>query len=199
MADEARHLAVTTAALLTDEPEAWGLAALISLSLAREPARSRDRYVPLEEQDPRQWDAALITEGDAYLRRAGSGRPGRFRLEAAIQSVHCARAAGGRTDWPALCTLYRALCVVAPTLGARVALATAVGHVEGPAAALDILDRLGGAADTFQPAWAVRAHLLAAAGSIDASRAAYARAVELTSDPAVREFLMGRAARCGIA
>jgi RNA polymerase sigma-70 factor (ECF subfamily) len=194
MADEARYLAVSTAALLGDEPEAWGLAALITLSLAREPARSDSSYVPLDEQDPRRWDAALIAEGDAYLRRARSGRPGRFRLEAAIQSVHCARAATGRTDWPALETLYRALCLVAPTLGAQVALAGAVGHVDGPAAALDVLDRLGVAAGTFQPAWAVRAHLLAASGSIEASRAAYARAIALTTEPSVREFLMRRAA-----
>ncbi len=188
LADEAVRLAVLLAGLLPTEPEVWGLAALVTLSRSRDGARG-DRYVPLADQDTDRWDRDLIAEGEAYLRRAGRGTPGRFQLEAAAQAVHCARATTGRTDWPALRTLYAALCVVAPTAGARVALASAVGRLDGPDAGLAVLDALGPAAEGFQPAWAVRAHLLAEAGRADEARAAYRRAIELSPDPAVRAHL----------
>lgn len=128
LAAESLYLAVTVAALLEEEPEAWGLAALIALSSSRAPARHVDGvFVPFSEQDPALWDAALIREGEAYLRRAhGLGMPqGRFQLEAAIQSVHCDRARTGVTDTEALVKLYRALVAIAPTDGARAALAAA--------------------------------------------------------------------------
>src|SRR5690606_24976063 len=97
LAGEAHYLARPLAELLEEEPEALGLAALISLSLARAEARgSADEFVPLEEQDPLRWDRRLIALGEEYLRRASAyDRMGRFQLEAAIQSVHCARAFSG--------------------------------------------------------------------------------------------------------
>jgi len=163
--------------------------------------------VPLDEQDVTRWDAALIERGEALLRRAlaGSetepaGPPGRFRLEAAIQSVHCARARTGRTDWPALVTLHRALLRVAPTLGGRVALAAVVARVEGAEAGLAELDEVAAsdpASSRFQPLWATRAHLLAQAGAVDAARAAYDKARSLTTDPALRAFLADRGAASG--
>jgi RNA polymerase sigma-70 factor (ECF subfamily) len=126
LAAESLYLAVTVAALLETEPEAWGLAALIALSSARAPARHVDgEFVPFSQQDPTLWDAALIREGEADLRRAhGFGNPrGRFQLEAAIQSMHCDRRRTGVTDHDALIKLYRALVEVAPTSGAQEALA----------------------------------------------------------------------------
>jgi len=195
LAAEAHYLAITLAELLGDEPEAWGLAALISLSLARANARgAADRFVPLEEQDPATWDAKLIAEGEHYLRRAQRlGRIGRFQLEAAIQSVHCARATLGFTDWAALTKLYDALVSLAPTLGARVALAAAIGRVEGPEAGLAALDRIPDAkAARFQPAWATRAHLLAEAGRVTEARLAYEKAISLTTERGVREYLENR-------
>src|SRR6185312_3946241 len=118
MRAEAQFLALTLARLLEREPEAWGLAALITFSLARVPGRDAagpaaepSAFRPLDEQDPGDWDPRLIDEGDALLRRAASasissggndggasGAPGRFQLEAAIQAVHCARARTGATD-----------------------------------------------------------------------------------------------------
>ena len=91
---EAHFLATTLAELLPNEPEALGLAALISLSLARRDARgSSDDFVPLDEQDASRWDSELIALGERYLRRASTlDSIGRFQIEAAIQSVHCARA-----------------------------------------------------------------------------------------------------------
>ena len=197
MAEEARYLATTLADLLADEPEAWALAALVTLSLARTPTRSSTTFVPLDEQDARAWSVALIAEGDGHLRRAAevrADRPiGRFELEAAIQSVHCARATTGVVDWPALRTLHEALVAVAPTLGARVALAAATSQVDGPQAGLATLDAIDDAAvQRFQPAWATRAALLAEAGDMARALAAYDKAISLTTDTPTRAWLAAR-------
>ena len=204
LASEAHYLAVTVAEQLSDEPEALGLVALISLSLARhrarrtadEPAGDAEDYVPLDAQDPSLWDARLIALGEAYLRRAHAlRRIGRFQLEAAIQSVHCARARTGATDWRALCKLYAALVNVAPTLGARVARAAAIGRAEGAGAGLAALDAIPDAAvHRFQPAWATRAHLLAAAGRVRQADDAYRKAISLTTCRGVRSYLERRRA-----
>lgn len=187
MVAEARYLALTTAVLLEDEPEAWGLAALLTLSQARARARTADEYVPLSEQDPATWDHDLVADGESLLRRAAaSGRPGGFQLEAAVQSVHCDRARTGQTDWSALRRLYTALVAAAPTLGARTALAVAIGRVDGAAAGLAALDAIDDpAVARFQPAWAARAEL-------SGDPAALARAISLTTDPRVRRWLESR-------
>jgi RNA polymerase sigma-70 factor (ECF subfamily) len=195
LADEARYLSAALAELLAadghPEPEAFGLAAMIHLSLARTAARTVDgSAVPLDEQDTTLWDTAMIARGEEYLARAAAlNRVGRFQLEAAIQSVHCARAATGATDWTALHSLYARLVTIAPTLGARVAFAAALAHTSGPDAAILELDELGESATRFQPAWATRAHVLAQAGRAAESRAAYTRAISLTTVAATREWL----------
>ena len=127
IADEARWLALLLASLLETEPEAWGLAALLTFAQSRAPARAMRPWPPLDEQDPALWDAELIAEGRALLRRASAlGDPlGRFQLEAAIQAVHCDRARTGTLDAETLVTLYRGLVAIAPTTGARAALAAA--------------------------------------------------------------------------
>ena len=125
MADEARWLAVLTASLLDAEPEAWGLAALLTFAQSRAPARAGSPWPPLDEQDTALWDRALIAEGEALLRRAhGLGAPlGRFQIEAAIQSAHCDRARTGTLDRATVIRLYRGLLAIAPTDGAKRALA----------------------------------------------------------------------------
>ncbi|TFC05607.1 RNA polymerase subunit sigma-70 [Cryobacterium adonitolivorans] len=199
LAGEALYLAETLAALLPDEPEVLGLAALLALSIARLPARtsSTGELVALDDQDPDLWDTALIARGESYLRRAQPlGRIGRFQLEAAIQSAHCDRARSGVTDWPALKTLHTALVRVSPTAGARVALAAVIGNVDGPTAGLGVLDVLArDRPDTasFQPFWATRAHLLAEVGRVADARGAYDRAVELARDERLRAALRRRA------
>ena len=192
---ESHWLAVTLTQLLPDEPEVLGLAALISLSLARRRARgSRDEFVPLDKQDTSLWDAELIAAGERYLHRAGAiSRMGRFQIEAAIQSVHCARATSGVTDWMALRTLYAALLSIAPTLGARVAHVVAVGRLEGPVAGLAALDTIPEeTVHRFQPAWATRAQLLFEAGSLDEALAAYDKAISLTTHIGERVYLERR-------
>lgn len=195
LAAEAHYLAATVAELLPDEPEVLGLAALLALSLARAPARTAgDEYVPLDEQDTLLWDRELIARGEQYLSRAQRlDRIGRFQLEAAIQSVHCARAVSGSTDWAALHTLYAALVSISPTLGARTALAAAVGRVHGPDAGLAALDSIAHPAlPRFQPAWAARAHLLAEAGRLDEALRSYTKAISLTTERGMRSYLVRR-------
>ena len=124
-AEEARWLAVLTARLLATEPEAWGLAALLTFAQSRAPARATTPWPPLDEQDTALWDRSLVAEGEALLRRAlALGAPlGRFQLEAAIQSAHCDRARTGTLDRATVVRLYRGLVAVAPTAGAVDALA----------------------------------------------------------------------------
>lgn len=190
LAGEARHLAVTLARLLEREPEAWALAALVTLSLAR--PRSGP-YIPLEEQPPSSWDARLIDEGEAHLRRAaalrGPAAPGRFELEAAIQAVHLDRRRTGTVDWAAIRTLYSALLAVAPSLGAQVAAAAVIGRTDGATAGLAALPPGG---EGFQPWWATRAELLRRAGRDAEADVAYARAIELAREPELRAFLEDR-------
>jgi RNA polymerase sigma-70 factor (ECF subfamily) len=125
IADEARWLAVLTASLLDTEPEAWGLAALLTLAQSRAPARTSTPWPPLGEQDTALWDLALIAEGEALLRRAHAldAPLGRFQLEAAIQSAHCDRVRTGTVDQATVVQLYRGLVAIAPTTGAIAALA----------------------------------------------------------------------------
>lgn len=186
---EALHLALVLVELLPDEPEALGLAALVCLSESRRAARTTGdgAFVPLDEQDPALWDKALMARGEALLHRAhGFGRPGRYQFEAAIQSAHCSRP----VDWSALRRLHRALLRVAPSLGGAVALAAVDAEIDGPDAGLRSLDAITDpAAQRFQPAWTTRAHLLARAGRAAAAVAAYRRAIDLTTDAAVAEYL----------
>jgi predicted RNA polymerase sigma factor len=197
LAGEALYLAETLAQLLPSEAETLGLAALISLSMSRAPARSSPsgEPVPLDEQDKRLWDASLIARGEAYLTQAHTlNRIGRFQLEAAIQSVHCDRAQSGVTNWIALKKLHEALVEIAPTLGARVSLAATIGEVDSASAGLAALDAIEGA-DRFQPAWATRAHLLAEAGRHADARLAFEKAMSLTTDAGIRSQLLRRSKR----
>jgi predicted RNA polymerase sigma factor len=196
LADEARYLAVLLASLL-DDAEACGIASLISFAASRAQAREVDGvFVPLGQQDVTRWDGDLIADGERLLQQATQLRRrarepiGRFQLEAALQSAHAARRHGGTVDWQGVLQLTETLTQVAPTLGARVAVAASRSHVDGPSAGLAELDRIEDPSiEAFQPAWATRAQLLAQAGRLQDSALAYQRAVSLTTEPAVRRYL----------
>jgi RNA polymerase sigma-70 factor (ECF subfamily) len=198
LAQEALWLASLLAAQMPDEPEAQALLALMLHAEARRPARvdAEARFVPLGDQDPALWDPVLIAEAEAALRRAAaSATLGRYQIEAAIQSAHADRRHGRATDWAAIATLYRGLVALYPTTGALTGLAAALGEAEGPAAGLAVLDTADPAHTVaYQPWWAVRAHLLAAAVDSAQAQAAYDRAIALSSDAAVRAFLARRKA-----
>ncbi|PCH81820.1 MAG: RNA polymerase subunit sigma-70 [Hyphomicrobiales bacterium] len=196
MSLEALYLADLLAAMLADEPEAWGLAALIAFTLARRSARrdENNAFVPLDQQNVELWDKRLLRHGELCLQRASKpANPGRFQLEAAIQSVHCDRAKTGSVDWNIITRLYEGLCSVAPTLGAFVGRAAAVGHAIGPQEGLACLENLDASLqENFQPALATRAWLLARNNNnADAARI-YKKAIACTTNAGDRRYLEGQ-------
>ena len=196
LAEEAIWLARVLLQQMPGEADVRGLLALMLHCEARRPARRGPdgQYVPLSEQDPRQWSLPLIEEAERQLAEASKhNRPGRFQLEAAIQSVHAERARSGRTEWGAIVLFYEQLIRVSPTLGTRTGYAAAVAEANGPEAGLAVLDAIDlGAVSGYQPYWAVRAHLLQRLGRSREAFDAFDRAVGLAEDPAVRKFLLQR-------
>src|SRR5467141_4890109 len=194
LAEEAIWLGRVLLELMPKEAEVHGLLALMLHCEARRSARRAldGRYVPLSEQDPKQWSFPLIEEAERHLADAFKrGRSGRFQLEAAIQSVHSERAHTDRTDWAAIALFYEQLVRISPALGTRVGYAAAVAEAEGPEAGLAVLDPIApDAVSHYQPYWAVRAHLLQRLGKKREAADAYDRAIGLAEDPAVREFLL---------
>jgi len=178
------------------EAEVRGLLALMLHCEARRAARRAPdgRFVPLSEQDPRKWSQPLIEEAERHLAEAAScGRIGRFQLEAAIQSVHAGRARSGRTEWDAIVMFYGQLIRISPTLGTRAGYAAAVAEAKGPEEGLAVLDGIDpDDVGSYQPYWAVRAHLLQRLGKASEAADAFDRAIGLTEDPAVRQFLLQR-------
>lgn len=193
LAEEALWLARALVHLLPDEPEALGLLALILHSYARRDAMVVDgTYVPLPEQDMRRWNAAMQREAEAVLNRAALLKtPGRFQIEAAIQSVHAARGIHGETHWAAIAAFYDDLVHRTPTLGAAIARSIAHAKASGAETGLAMLDDLSAEplADHL-PYWTARAHLLADLGRHREAALAFERAIGLCKDAAMREYLM---------
>jgi len=180
--------------LLPDQAEALGLLALMLHADARRNARrdSADNFVPLAEQAMHLWDHATIEEADALLIRARSlGVIGRYQLEAAVQSAHAARRHLGHSDWPAILMLYDGLMALTASPVVAVNRAVALAEVQGAAAGLAALDAIGTdkRIAEYQPYWAARAALLSRLGDRENADNAYALAIGLESDPALRAFL----------
>jgi RNA polymerase sigma-70 factor (ECF subfamily) len=192
LCDEAIRLARLLTALLPDEPEAQGLLALLLLVDARRPARvdADGAMVALPDQDRGRWDAALIAEGHAIVRRClVAGRPGPYQLQAAIQAVHDDAARAEDTDWRQIVALYDQLLRVQPTpvvaLNRAVAVAEAVGPEEALAAIEPVRDELG----SCYLLHGIRAGLLRRAGRPEEAATEYDAAVRLCANDSEREFL----------
>ncbi|MBI3347875.1 MAG: RNA polymerase subunit sigma-70 [Burkholderiales bacterium] len=194
--EEAVFLARLVTALQPDQAEAWGLLALLLHVEARRAAQfdAAGRFVPLAAQDPAAWDADLAGQAEQALWTAARLRqPGPFQLEAAIQSAHAQRRVTGQTPWPGIAQLYALLVAHHPSLGARVGQAVAQAEAGDSRAALATLDGLPAAAVQAYPAyWVARAHVLQLAGA-PGQEAARQRAIGLTEDPRLREFLAASA------
>lgn len=191
---EALYLSDLLVRLRPDDPEARGLAALIAYGHARKNARVIDgKVVAIQDQDVTLWDRDLADYSDGHLRAAhGLGNVGRYQIEAAIQSVHMDRQRTGSTNWPALAQLYQALMQVSPSLGAAVAEIAVRAEVQDPEAALSLLAKLTAKNENmagFQPAWALRAHLFSETGNRAGALEAYQRAIDLSTEPALRRML----------
>ena len=195
LAEEAIWLARVLLQLMPGEAEVHGLLALMLHCEARRAARRGPdgRYVPLSEQDCQKWSPPLMEEAERHLADASKfGRTGRFQLEAAIQSVHAERVRSGVIQWNAIVMFYEQLIRISPTLGTRTGYAAAVAEAKGAEAGLAALDRIDPKdVSAYQPYWAVRAHLLQRLEKSGAADA-FDRAIGLTEDPAVRQFLLQR-------
>jgi RNA polymerase sigma-70 factor, ECF subfamily len=184
--------------LLPDDPEVMGLLALMLLVEARRAARTGPDggLVLLADQDRGRWDRRLLAEGQdlvrACLRR---NRPGPYQLQAAINAVHSDAATAAATDWRQILALYDQLLALAPSPVVALNRAVALAEVEGPAAALRLLDGL--ALDGYHLFHAVRADLLRRLGRNAEAAAAYEAAIARTANAVERDFLRGRLATLG--
>ena len=188
LAAEAIRLGRMLASLMPDEPEAHGLLALMLLHDSRREARfAEGELVLLHDQDRTLWNEAQIVEGRAVLDRAIAlqGR-GPYVLQAAIASLQ----AGDPIDWAELAALYGELARVTGSSVVELNHAVAVAEVEGPDAALRIVDALG--LEEYQYLHSTRADLLRRLGRTDEARDAYARALELARTEPERRFLERR-------
>lgn len=194
LAVEALDLVAIVTRSLPDHAEAWGLRALMLLCHARRDAR-RDphgRFVPLHEQDTRLWDDSLIEAGNQSLTKAAELRdPGRYQTEAAIQSIHIDARIRGVDLSIHLARMHDVLASQAPTIGNLIARAAAWSNAGYAREALQMLDEIGaGSVESHQPYWAVRAAVLRSMGEHSDSAACYQRAAGLTTDQAVRRWLL---------
>jgi len=144
--------------------------------------------VLLADQDRTRWDRALIAEGHEIARRClRRNAPGPYQIQAAINAVHSDAPTAAETDWNQIVQLYDQLLSIAPSPVVALNRAVAVGQLDGPAAALAIVDTLD--LDTYHLFHATRAELLARLGRNEESRAAFVRALELTDNVVERALL----------
>ncbi|GAA2368266.1 RNA polymerase sigma factor [Nonomuraea africana] len=188
---EAIRLGRLLAELMPDEPEVWGLLALMLLLQSRRAARTTPdgALVPLAEQDRALWDHDLIAEGQEIVRRClRRDQAGPYQIQAAINAVH---SDGPVTDWRQIVALYDQLLLFSPTPIVALNRAVAVAETDGPAVALDLVDDLdlGG----FHLFHAIRADLLRRLGRDAEAAQAYATAIDLSANAAERAFLQTRA------
>jgi RNA polymerase sigma-70 factor (ECF subfamily) len=197
MAMEAIDLGRLLLRLLPAEAEVRGLLALMLFCESRRSARraADGSYIALSDQDIALWSPPMIAEANHLLSIAArANRPGRYQLEAAIQSAHTARAVTGETDWPAIAFLYDGLIQIAPSIGALVSRAAALAEARDAATGWQVLQAIpADLVSRYQPYWAVSAHLLARLQRIDEARDAYSIAIDLARDPAQRAFLAAKA------
>lgn len=199
LATEAIWLGRLLVSLLPQEPETHGLLALMLYAEARRPARRGPggQYVPLADQEVSLWSTMLIEEAEMLLGRANKfGPTGRFQLEAAVQSAHCARRLTGNTDWSAIRSLYDALVAIVKTPVAALNRAVAIAETGDLPAAIDEMQKLAADArlHAYQPYWAARAELMRRSGHVAEAHQAYERAILLTDDAAARDFMEQRRA-----
>ena len=182
---------------LMPEPEATGLLAMMLLHDSRRRAResASGELLVLEEQDRTQWNGEQIREGLALVEHAlRSGRVGPYTLQAAIAAVHAEAPRADLTDWRQIAGLYDVLLRVSPSPVVELNRAAAIAMSEGAEHGLALIDALleRGELASYQPAYSARADLLRRLGRRDDALAAYACALELTTQDAQRRYLERR-------
>ncbi|HEX6194697.1 MAG TPA: DUF6596 domain-containing protein, partial [Jiangellaceae bacterium] len=188
-----RHLAE----LMPDEPEVMGLLALMLLTESRRNARTTTDgdLVLLADQDRSRWDRDLIAEGQAIVRAClRRNQPGPYQIQAAINAVHSDAPAADATDWHQVLQLYDQLLAISPSPIVALHRAVAVAEVDGPDAALAIVDELD--LDHYHLLHAIRADLLRRLGRTGEAAQAYTAAIARTENASERSFLERR--RCAL-
>jgi predicted RNA polymerase sigma factor len=199
LAQEALRLGRMLAEIAPQEPEVHGLLALMELQASRFAARTDadGRPILLADQDRGRWDVLLIRRGLAALERARAlgGERGVYALQAAIAACHARAPSANETDWARIASLYAELGRVAPSPVIELNRAVAVGMAQGPAAALEIVDRLRSEPMLRRYQWlpSVRGDLLAKLGRNAEARAEFLQAAELAGNVRERELLLERA------
>jgi RNA polymerase sigma factor (sigma-70 family) len=200
LSDEAIRLTRWLRRLLPSDGEVAGLLALMLLTDARRPARTRPdgALVPLAEQDRGRWDRERIAEGVALITETlPRGPVGPYQVQAAIAAVHDEAEEMEATDWPQILALYDLLEKMAPNPMVTLNRAVAVAMVYGPAAGLELLDTLESdkRLAKHHRLFATRAHLLELAGQSGAAADSYREAARRTNSLPERRHLAARAAR----
>ena len=193
LCQEAIRLGRLLVELMPDDVEVLGLLALMLLVDSRRNARTAPDgdLVLLKEQDRDLWDNALISEGHAMVRQCLTrNEPGPYQLQAAINAVHADAASVASTDWTQVLHLYDQLLVFAPGRITALHRAVAVAEVQGPAAALLVVDALE--LDTYHLFHAIRADLLARLGRNVEALEAYDSAIARSDNAVERMFLLRR-------
>jgi RNA polymerase sigma-70 factor (ECF subfamily) len=188
---EAIRLGRLLTQLMPDEPEVWGLLGLMLLVEARRAARTTagGELVLLADQDRGRWDPGLIAEGQDIVRRClRRNQPGPYQIQAAINAVHSDAPAAAATDWWQILQLYDQLLALAPSPVVALNRAVAVAEVEGPDAALALVDRLD--LDGYHLFHAIRADLLRRLGRDAEAARAYDMALARTGNAPERDFLL---------
>jgi RNA polymerase sigma-70 factor (ECF subfamily) len=185
--------------LLPAQPEVEGLLALMLLHAARSPARTgpAGELVTLELQDRTLWDAAMIDEGHRLVETAlKRGRAGPYQIQAAIAALHAEAPRAADTDWPQIAALYALLLKRQPSPVIELNHAVAVGMAVGPAAGLELVDRLEARGELrgYHLLAAARAELMVRHGDRTGAADNYRRAIDECVNPVERAFLQGRLA-----
>jgi RNA polymerase sigma factor (sigma-70 family) len=200
---EARRLGRILAGLLPDEPEVFGLLALMEIQASRLAARTAPdgSLVPLTKQDRARWDRLLIRRGLAALERAEAlgGAGGPYALQAALAACHARAGRAEETDWGRIAALYDTLREVMPSPVVDLNRAVAHSMAFGPEAGLTLLDAIdqAEALRSYAPLPAAKGDFLFRAGRPAEARAEFERAAALTRNEREKAFLLARAAACG--
>ncbi len=195
LAADAVWLAGVVATSVPHEPEAWGLAALLTIQHARAAARFDEHggLVLLRDQDRSRWDSGAIAEGERLIERAAAlGAPGHYQVQAAIAALHATAPSWEETDWLQIVMLYELLAHLDTSPVVRLNQAVARAQLGEPAAALGQLEGLAGALASYHLFHAARAELLTTLGRHDEAREANRTALGLTSNDAERRLLTTR-------
>jgi RNA polymerase sigma-70 factor (ECF subfamily) len=205
LCEEALRLGRILAELAAQEPEVHSLVALMEIQASRAKARVGPSGEPilLLEQNRGQWDQLLIRRGLAAIERAEKldGMRGPYALQAAIAACHARAVTAEETDWERIVALYEALGQLTPSPVVELNRAVAVAMAFGPAAGLELVDKLNGEASlrNYHLLPSVRGEFLRKLGRFEEARAEIQRAASLTQNARERELLLNRARDCAMA